>query len=162
MGWFPVVMSSLYDAGGSYFTFKMLHSIILPILALAFGTIAFLTRYTRAELTEALTSDYMLLARAKGLTRVSAISRHALRNAMVPVLPSIMGSFFALLGGSMVIEKIFSINGIGQLIVTSISRVDYDVFMASSMFYTAISLFAIIVIDLSYGFIDPRIRMGER
>ena len=160
--WFPQRVYSLADAGGSWFTGAMFKSMVLPIMALSFGTIAGLCRFTRAELTETLTSDYMLLARTKGLTRAQATTRHALKNAMVPILPMIISSFIGILGGSMIIEQIFSIPGVGQLYIKSINLLDYDVFMADSKFYTFISLLAGIVVDISYGFIDPRIRMGER
>lgn len=162
LGWLPLQMYSLADAGGSYFTGKMFYSIIAPILALSFGEIAGLCRFTRAELTETLTSDYMLLARTKGLTRSQATTRHALKNAMVPILPMIISSFIGILGGSLIIEKIFSIPGVGRLYLTSIQLQDYDIFMIDSIFYTAIGLLGGIIVDLSYGFIDPRIRMGEK
>jgi len=158
----PQHVYSLRDAGGSWFSFEMFKSMILPILALSFGTIAGLVRFTRAELTETLTSDYMLLARTKGLTRAQATSRHALKNAMVPILPMIISSFVGILGGSFIIEQIFSIPGVGQLYMKSIQQLDYDVFMVDGIFYTAIGLLAGILVDISYGFIDPRIRMGER
>ena len=125
------------------------------------GCIASLCRFTRAELTETLTSDYMLLARTKGLTRAQATSRHALKNAMVPILPMIISSFVGILGGSMIIEQIFGVPGVGRLYIQSINLLDYDVFMVDCVFYTFVSLLAGIVVDLSYGFIDPRIRMGE-
>ena len=162
LNWFPLTVYSLADAGGSWFTFKMFTSMILPVLALSFGEIAGLCRFTRAELTETLTSDYMLLARTKGLTRAQATTRHALKNAMVPILPSIIASFIGILGGSMIIEQIFSVPGVGQLFIKSINLLDYDVFMMDTVFYTLISLLAGIVVDISYGFIDPRIRMGEK
>ena len=162
LGLFPHSILSIADAGGSWFTWKMFHSMIPAILALSFGQIAGLCRFTRAELTETLTSDYMLLARTKGLTRSQATTRHALKNAMVPILPSILGSFIGILGGSMIIEQIFSIPGVGQLYVLSVQQLDYDVFMMDSIFYTFVSLLAGIIVDISYGFIDPRIRMGER
>ena len=157
----PLQVYSLADAGGSWFSGKMFVSMIPAILSLAFGTIAGLCRFTRAELTETLTSDYMLLARTKGLTRAQATSRHALKNAMVPILPMIISQFIGILGGSFVIEKIFAIPGVGQLYLQSITLFDYDVFMVDSVFYVVIGLLAGIVVDLSYGFIDPRIRMGE-
>lgn len=161
--WVPTnVMYSLADAGGSYFTGKMFVSLILPILALSFGEIAGLCRFTRAELTETLTSDYMLLARTKGLTRTQATVNHALKNAMVPIFPSIIASFIGILGGSMIIEQIFSIPGVGSLYIMSINQLDYDIFMLDSIFYTFVGLLAGIVVDLSYGFIDPRIKMGQK
>lgn len=162
LGWLPLQMYSIADAGGSYFTLKMFHSMIAPVLALSFGEIAGLCRFTRAELTETLTSEYMLLARTKGLTRGQATTRHALKNAMVPILPMIISSFLSILGGSFIIEKIFGIPGVGQLYLISISQRDFDVFMVDSMFYTFIGLLGGILVDISYGFIDPRIRMGEK
>ncbi|MBE6615175.1 MAG: ABC transporter permease [Ruminococcaceae bacterium] len=162
LGWFPLQVYSLADAGGSWWTFKMFYSMVLPIIALSFTQVAGLCRFTRAELTETLTSDYMLLARAKGLTRSQATTRHALKNAMVPILPMIISSFISILGGSMIIEKIFAIPGVGQLYIMSINLLDYDVFMMDTVFYTFIGLLAGIVVDISYGFIDPRIRMGAK
>jgi oligopeptide transport system permease protein len=162
LGLFPVMLSSLYDAGGSWFSPVMLKSMALPVLALSFGVIADLARYVRAELTEALTSEYMLLARAKGLTKAQATIRHAMKNAMVPVLPMIISLFTGVIGGSIIIEKIFVVNGIGSLYLKSISMLDYDVFIATGMFYTVIGLASTILVDLSYGFLDPRIRMGAK
>ncbi len=160
----PITTASLLEANNSHFSWIMFKSQILPVLSLSFGTIAGLTRFTRAELTETLTSDYMLLARTKGLSKSQATTRHALRNAMVPILPMIIGLFVGVLGGSIIIEQIFTIPGIGSLYIKSISptELDYDVFMAVGMFYTFIGLSASILIDLSYGFIDPRIRMGAK
>lgn len=162
LGWLPLQVYALADAGNSWFTGKMFYSMIAPVIALSFGEIAGLCRFTRAELAETLTSDYMLLARTKGLTRGQATTRHALKNAMVPILPMIISSFVGILGGSLVIERIFSIPGVGQLYLKSIALFDYDVFMIDSIFYTFVGLLAGIVVDLSYGFIDPRIRMGEK
>ena len=154
---FPPIM----EAGTNYFTWDMFKSMFPPVLALSLSSIAGYARFTRAELTETLTSDYMLLARTKGLTRAQATSRHALKNAMVPILPMIISQFIGIMGGSFVIEKIFAIPGVGQLYLQSITLFDYDVFMVDCVFYVFIGLLAGIVVDLSYGFIDPRIRMGE-
>ena len=161
LGWFPLQLASLSQAG-SLFSGTMFVSMIPAIMSLSFGVIAGFTRYTRAELSEVLTGDYMLLARTKGLTKAQAISRHAMRNAMVVILPMIIGEFIGILGGSMIIEQIFSIPGVGQLYIKSIRLFDYDVFMMDGIFYTFIGLLAGIVVDISYGFIDPRIRMGEK
>ncbi len=159
-GWFPLVAASRETA--DFISFQMFHSMFPAIVSLSFGSIAGYCRFTRAELSEVLTSDYLLLARTKGLTRNQAITRHAMRNAMVPTLPMILSEFVGILGGSMVIEKIFSIPGIGSLYITSINVRDYNFFMALNLFYTAVGLLAGLVVDLSYGFIDPRIKMGER
>ncbi|MBR5088742.1 MAG: ABC transporter permease [Ruminiclostridium sp.] len=156
LGWCPLVMNS----GTDYFSLEMIHSAIMPILALSFGTIAGDMRLVRAELSEAMTADYMLLARAKGLSRGQAIFRHALRNSMIPVLPTILANIIFVIGGSLIIEQIFSVPGVGQLYLNSINLRDYSLFMAISMFYTSIGLVAGIILDLSYGFIDPRVRMG--
>lgn len=158
LGLFPLQMNS----GTDYFSFAMFLSVVPPVLSLAFGSIAGLARYVRAELSEVLTSDFMLLARTKGLTRSQATIRHALRNSMVPVFPMILGEFVAILSGSLIIEKIFGVPGVGQLYVNSITALDYNFFMLLSAFYTLVGLTAGIVVDISYGFIDPRIRMGER
>ena len=140
----------------------MVRSMLPAILSLSFGVIAGFTRTTRAELTEVLTSEFMLLARTKGLTKRQATVRHALKNCMVVVLPSIFGEFIGILGGSLIIEKIFSVPGVGQLYINSINAPDYSMFMMLTVFYTSIGLLASIVVDVSYGFIDPRIRMGSK
>ncbi len=150
------------DAGFDYFSWSMFKSMLPAVFAMSFGSIASYARGTRAELTEVLTSEFMLLARTKGLTKSQATVRHALRNAMVPIFPSIVGEFISVLSGSLVIEKIFTIPGVGGLYLTAINAKDYDFFMMLSGFYLLVSLAAGLVIDLSYGFIDPRIRMGAK
>lgn len=132
------------------------------VLAMSAGSIAGYARFTRAELTEILTGEYLLLARTKGLTRGQAIRRHALRNAMVPIFPSIIAEFISVLSGSLILENIFSIPGVGGMYLTSIQSLDYDFFMMLSGFYCLVGLLAGIVVDISYGFIDPRIRMGAK
>ena len=160
LGWFPLTLESLDNA--SLFSWKMFVSMMPAIMSLGFSVVAGLTRYTRAELSEVLTGDYMLLARTKGLTKAQAISRHAMRNAMVVILPMIIGEFIGILGGSLIIEKIFGIPGIGSMFVHSIGLRDYNFFMALTVFYTFIGLASGIITDISYGFIDPRIRMGSK
>ncbi len=145
-----------------YFNEKMFVSMIPAVLSMSFGSIAGYARGVRAELTEVLTSEFMLLARTKGLTKPQATVRHAMRNAMVPIFPAIIGEFISVMSGSLIIEKIFSIPGVGGLYLTAINVKDYDFFMLLSGFYLAIGLAAGLVIDLSYGFIDPRIRMGAK
>ena len=159
-GWFSLTAASRETT--PFISLAMFKSMFPAIISMAFGTIAGLCRFTRAELAEVLTSDYLLLARTKGLTKRQAVIRHAMRNAMVPILPMILGEFIGILGGSLIIEKIFSIPGIGALFLTSIGLRDYNFFMALNMFYTLIGLVGYLIVDLSYGFIDPRIKMGER
>ena len=136
--WFPLQMNS----GTNYFSLSMFRSVMPAVLALAFGSIASLARY--------------------GLTRSQATIRHAMRNSMVPVFPMILGEFVGILGGSLIIETIFGVPGVGQLYLNSITARDYNFFMLLSAFYTLIGLVSGLVVDISYGFIDPRIRMGER
>ena len=156
LGWCPLVMKG----GNDFASWAMFHSAIMPILSLAFAPIAGDMRLIRAELTETLTSEYMLLARTKGLTRKQATFRHAFRNSMVPLMPTFLADFIFVISGSLIIEQIFAIPGIGKTFLDSILLRDYSVFMACAMFYVAIGLIAGILSDLSYGFIDPRIRMG--
>lgn len=137
---------------------------MLPIFVLSVGTIAGWTRTLRAELTEALTQEYMLLARAKGLTKGQATFRHALRNAFVPFAPAIIGGFISLMGGSLIIEQTFKISGIGRSYIEALEKPhgypDFPMIMALNVFYVSIGLLAAIAGDLSYGVIDPRIRIG--
>lgn len=158
LGWLPFLMKS----GTDWFSPSMFVSMLPAVMALGFGTIAGFTRTTRAELTEVLTSEFMLLARTKGLTRAQATIRHALRNCFVVVVPAIIGEFIGILGGSLIIERIFSIPGVGRLTIDAINAQDYPIFMLTTCFYTAVGLAANLVVDISYGFIDPRIRMGSK
>ena len=161
LGWFDALANT--DNGAWSWTY--IRSIFPAVLSMSFGTIAGFARYTRAELTEVLTSDFMLLARTKGLTRAQATVRHAMRNAMVPIFPMILGEFISIMSGSLIIEKIFTIPGVGELYLGSIQAMpapDYNYFMLLTVFYTFIGLATGIVIDISYGIIDPRIRMVAR
>ena len=160
-GLFP----SLFDASNGPFSGPGLYSMLPASLCLAFGSIAGFARYTRAELTEVLTSEFMLLARTKGLTRTQATVRHALRNAMVPIFPMILGEFISIMSGSLILENMYAIPGVGALYINSVQaqpNPDYNFFILISSFYTLIGLVAGIIVDISYGIIDPRIRMGAR
>ena len=158
LGIFPFLMKG----GGSYFSKETFISMIPPILALSFGVIAGFVRVTRSELSEVLNSDFMLLARAKGLTKTEATIRHALKNCMVVLLPAILGEFIGIMSGALIIEGVFAIPGVGSMYLDSINGRDYPVFMLLTVFYTFVGLLAGIVIDISYGFIDPRIRVGSK
>ncbi len=135
---------------------------IIPVFCLSFGSICGYCRFVRAELCDVLESDYLLLARTKGLTRRQAIVRHALKNAMVPIFPSILAEFIGILGGSMILESLYGIPGIGKLFVLALGYKDYDILFVDMAIFTTLGLLAGVVIDLSYGFIDPRIRMGAK
>lgn len=159
LNWLP----SLFPPATANFG-EMLRGMVLPVLGLSFGSIASLTRVTRAELTEVLTSEFLLLARTKGLTRKQSVIRHAMRNSMVPLVPGIIGSFVGLLSGSVIIERIYSIPGTGRLFIRALTpnNYDYNLILATTAFYTFIGLIAVLLVDLSYGLVDPRIRMGAR
>lgn len=159
--WFPATS----DLSNGVMSWTFIWSIMPAVISMALGTIAGFARFTRAELTEVLTSDYMLLARTKGLTKSQATVRHAMRNAMVPIFPMILGEFLSIMSGSLIIEQLFTIPGVGELYIGSVQAQpspDYNFFMLLTVFYTFLSLAASIVIDLSYGIIDPRIRMGAK
>ncbi len=159
LGWLPTSFPSSDVTGAVQYT-----ALVLPVLGLSFGAIASLTRTSRAELTEVLTSEFLLLARTKGLSQTQAVLRHALRNSMVPLVPGIIGSFVGLLSGSVIIELIYAIPGTGRIFIRAMTQNQYDfnLILAITAFYTVVGLFAILLVDLSYGFVDPRIRMGAR
>ncbi|MCE5171043.1 ABC transporter permease [Paenibacillus profundus] len=143
-------------------TWTKFKSMILPILALSFGEIAIVTRYLRAELCETLNSDYMLLARTKGLSQMQATLRHAIRNSFIPLANIFIPMIFSILSGAIVIENIFSVPGLGSLSINAINALDHPLTIAVMFFYSLIALISILVVDLSYGIIDPRIRMGGK
>ena len=134
---------------------------ILPSLTLAAAPMAFITRLTRTGLLEVLRSDYIKLARAKGLPIKRWLWLHALPNALLPIL-SYLGPLLAnVLVGSFVIEKIFSIPGLGQWFVNSVSNRDYSLIMGLTLFYSFILLSTVFIVDLLYGILDPRMRIQQ-
>ena len=135
---------------------------IIPVFCLSFGSICGYCRFVRAELCEVMESEYLLLARTKGLTRRQAIIRHAMKNAMVPIFPSILAEFIGILGGSMILENLYGIPGIGKLFILALNYKDYDILFVDMAIFTTLSLVAGVFLDLSYGLIDPRIRMGAK
>lgn len=155
--WFP----TLYDSAAGSFA-AMMHSLTLPIIALALNPIATIARYLRGELIETLSSEYLLLARTKGLTRAQATVRHAFRNSLVPIANTIIPLITGVMGGSLVVEKMFAVPGMGGQLIDSILAGDHFLTVALLIFYSAISLCTVLIIDISYGIIDPRIRIGGR
>ena len=132
------------------------------ILALMFSPIARVARYLRAELAETMNSEFMLLAKTKGLTYGQSTVRHGLRNSMVPLANIIITMFANVLGGSLVVETIFSVPGMGGMMVDSINANDHMLTVAILVFYSMISLITVLIVDISYGIIDPRVRMGGK
>lgn len=154
------IFPTLYDSTASSFG-VMFYSLFLPIFALALNPVATIARYLRGELIETLSSEYLLLARTKGLTRAQATVRHAFRNSLVPIANTIIPMITGIMGGSLVVEKMFAIPGMGGQLIDSILAGDHFLTVALLIFYSAISLFTILIVDISYGIIDPRIRIGE-
>ena len=160
-GGFPLVVSSLYEAGG-FFSWEMIRSQFLPVLTLCLPSIAFLARNVRAEMAEELQSPQITFAKSLGVSKRKLIYGYALKSTLVPLLPQLVSMTVGIFSGSFIVEQIFSVPGIGKLMIQSINRLDYDVFIACSMFYALIGLLSGIVTDVTYHLIDPRIRMGGR
>ncbi|HEY7270531.1 MAG TPA: ABC transporter permease [Dehalococcoidia bacterium] len=133
---------------------------VMPVIALAALPLAYLARITRASMLEVLEQDYLRTARAKGLASSVVIYRHALRNALVPVV-TVMGPMIAgLVTGSFIIEQLFSIPGTGRLFIQSVEARDYGMIMGATLFYAAAIAVANLAVDVAYAFVDPRIRYG--
>lgn len=156
---FPVTMPPLMD-GMTWFSPEITKAMVLPIIANSIGTIAVFSRFMRAELSETISSRFMALARSKGLSKFEAIVKHGLRNSMVPIFPMILGHIISIFSGSIIIEQVFGIPGVGKIFLDSILQHDYDVFLFVGMFYVLIGLIGGLFADISYGIVDPRIRIG--
>ncbi|MCL2006585.1 MAG: ABC transporter permease [Treponema sp.] len=155
------IFPTLYQPNASSFA-EYSRSLTLPIIALALGPIATVARYLRGELIETMSSEFLLLARTKGLSHAQAIVRHAFRNSCVPLANIIIPMFTGIMGGSLVIERIFAIPGMGGIMINSINAGDHPMTIATIIFFSIITLITIFIVDISYGLIDPRIRMGGR
>ncbi|MEI3604130.1 ABC transporter permease [Pseudogracilibacillus sp. SE30717A] len=135
---------------------------VLPTLALATGPMAIIARLTRSSMLEVLTQDYIRMAKAKGLNPWKIIVKHALRNALMPVV-TILGTLIAsILTGTFVIEKIFAIPGMGKYFVDSINQRDYPVIMGTTVFYSAFLIIMLFLVDIAYGILDPRIKVHRK
>lgn len=132
---------------------------ILPSLSLSVLVIAQISRYIRTEMVEVLDQDYMKTAKAKGLTRSSIVTKHALRNAMIPAITILGPLTVNILTGSLVVEQIFVVPGMGKLFVDSIVNNDYTLIMGTTIFYSVLLILTIFIVDILYGIIDPRIRI---
>ena len=145
-------------------TYDIMHPVqssILPTIALSMFVIATVARFMRTELVEVLGSEYIMLAEAKGLKRTKVIFRHSIRNALIPVITVLGPLTVGLMTGSLVIERVFGIPGIGDLLVTAISVNDFNVTIAVSFFYSLFYILMQLLIDILYGIIDPRIRVAK-
>lgn len=133
---------------------------ILPTISLSLGVTASIARFVRTEMLEVTGQDYVTLAKAKGLTGNAIVWKHMVRNAMIPAITILGPMTAALLTGTFVIEKIFAVPGLGELFVTSITLNDYSVIMGTTLFFSALFILIILLVDLLYGVVDPRIRLG--
>ena len=149
LGWLPIARWGSFS------------QTILPTIALAAIPMAFIARLTRTNVIEVLDQDYILTARAKGLSTFQVVTKHVLRNSLLPVV-AYLGTFIAtILTGSFIIEKIFAIPGLGGWFVLSITNRDYTVIMGLTVFYSALLLLAIFCVDIICAFLDPRTRNRE-
>ena len=134
---------------------------VLPVVALSFGTIATYARYMRSSVLEVINSDYILTARAKGVSEFNIIRKHVFKNAFIPSLTILGPQIGGIFAGSFVIEKIFSIPGLGFFLVSSINDRDYPMIISSTIFFAFLFIVATLVVDVLYVFIDPRIKLSE-
>lgn len=134
---------------------------IVPGVILGFGTFAFITRLTRSQMLEVMQQDYVRTARAKGLSERAVVARHMLRNALIPVVTIIGPALAGLVTGSFIIEQMFSFPGSGREFVQSISRRDYSMIMGTTLLYAVLVAIANLTVDITYGFLDPRIKVGK-
>jgi peptide/nickel transport system permease protein len=165
LGWLPI--SGLRSMNAEYLSFlqqqwDFLSHLALPILVATFGGLAGFSRYMRQSMLEVVRQDYIQTARAKGLAERVIIGKHALRNAMLPIITILGLSLPGLIGGSVIVEWIFAIPGMGQLMVQAAFERDYPVLMGNLVIVSSLTVFANLAADLAYSLVDPRIRVGRR
>lgn len=158
LGWLPV--AGYRDIGAGLFTH--LKYLILPAISLGAIQAALIARMTRSSMLEVLNMNYIKSARAKGVKDFKIVIKHAFRNALLPILTVVGQTFGTLITGAVVVETIFNIPGIGQLIINSVERRDFAVIQGSVLFITVTYVFLNLVIDLLYGVIDPRVRLDRK
>ncbi len=163
LGWFPV--SGMKTPGSNYTGFAKLkdelYYMALPIIVMIFTSLGGMTRYVRASMSEALALDCIRTARAKGLVEKTVIYSHAFRNALIPIITLVIGWFIGIFSGSLVVENIFGLNGVGRIYILSLQNKDFEVALLLQMFYVVVGLLGNLVIDLAYGLADPRVRVNK-
>lgn len=161
--WFPVM--GIKTPGSSYTGMRaildQLYYLTLPILVMTFASLGGMTRYVRTAMIDALGMDYVRTARAKGLREKVVIYSHAWRNALLPVITVIISWFLSIFSGSVIVENTFGLNGMGNLYIIGLTNHDYELVLAVQMFYTVVSLVGALIMDLSYGLVDPRVRVDK-
>ncbi len=163
LGWFPP--SGMKTPGSNFtglaFWKDSLYYMALPLIVMTFCSLGGMTRYVRASMIEALSMDCIKTARAKGLREKLVVYSHAWRNALIPIVTLVVGWFLGIFSGSLVIEQMFAINGMGKLMIDSLNKADYDVVLLMQMFYVGMSLLGNLIIDIIYGLVDPRVRVNK-
>lgn len=165
LGWLPI--SGLRSPAAEYMTFwqqqaDFLSHLVMPIMVATFGGLAGYSRYMRQSMLEVVRQDYIQSARAKGLAERVVIGKHALRNALLPIVTILGLSLPTLIGGSVIVESVFAIPGMGQLMVQAAFERDYPVLMGNLVIVATLTLLANLTADLTYSLVDPRIRVGRR
>jgi peptide/nickel transport system permease protein len=165
LGWLPI--SGLRSLNWEYLSFwqrqgDFLGHLLLPIAVATFGGLAGFSRYMRQSMLEVIRQDYIQSARAKGLAERVVVGKHALRNALLPIVTILGLSLPTLIGGSVIVESIFAIPGMGQLMVQAAFERDYPVLMGNLVIVSTLTLVANLMADLAYSLVDPRIRVGRR
>jgi peptide/nickel transport system permease protein len=165
LGWLPI--SGLRSPTWEYLAFwrqqwDFVAHLALPILVATFGGLAGFSRYMRQSMLEVVRQDYIQSARAKGLSERVVIGKHALRNALLPIVTVLGLSLPGLIGGSVIVESIFAIPGMGQLMVQAVFERDYPVIMGNLVIVATLTLVANLIADLTYSLVDPRIRVAAR
>lgn len=161
--WFPIsgMNSPNFQGTGLAFVKDRMYYLALPLIVMTVASLGGMTRYVRAAMIDALRMDYVRTARAKGLKEKVVIYSHAWRNALLSVITLIIGWFMSIFMGSIIIEQVFQLNGIGLMYYKGLLGQDYDIALAIQMLYCVITLISNLVTDLSYGIVDPRVRINK-
>lgn len=161
--WFPV--SGMKTPGSSFTGLTelkdRLYYMALPLIVMTFSSLGGMTRYVRASMSEALSLDCIRTARAKGLAEKTVIYSHAFRNALIPIITLVIGWFIGIFSGSIVIENIFGLNGVGRIYILSLNSKDFEVVLLLQMFYVILGLLGNLIVDIAYGLADPRVRVDS-
>lgn len=163
LGWFPIsgMNSPNFQGTGMAAVLDRIYYLALPVIVMTVGSLGGMTRYVRAAMIDALRMDYIRTARAKGLKEKVVIYSHAWRNALLSVITLIIGWFMSIFMGSIIIEQMFQLNGIGKMYYVGLMNQDYDLALAIQMLYCVITLISNLITDLSYGIVDPRVRINK-
>lgn len=163
LGIFPP--SGMQTPGSSYTGFRAfldrMYYLALPLIVMTFCSLGGMTRYVRASMIDALSMDCIKTARAKGLREKVIIYSHAWRNALIPIVTLVVGWFLGIFSGSVVIEQIFAINGMGKVMIDALGSGDNDLILLMQLFYVLIALAGNLIIDIVYGLVDPRVRVNK-